>query len=105
MNDAEINNLIAMLPTNLIKEFAVQYKAPVAPGSGHSIEIKNKTCLGTISVWAAGTMDWHIFDIVTSAEILLGHSEVGDVDAVRATLFAILKEAMVRDSAASKTSD
>ncbi len=105
MNDTEINELIAKLPTNVVKEFAVQYKTPIVPGSGHSIELESKTCLGTISVWAAGTMDWHIFDIATSSEALLGHSEVRDADAVRDTLFAILDEIRSRDNAAAKTPD
>jgi hypothetical protein len=105
MNDAEITEIMAQLPTDVVNEFALQYKAPVVAGSGHSFELESKTCLGTISVWAAGTMDWHIFEIATSSESLIGHTEVRDRDAVRDALLAILGQVRGRDISDASTPD
>lgn len=100
MNDTEINEIIAELPIDIVNEFAVKHKVPVTFGSGHSVEIESKTCLGTVSVWATGMMDWHIFDITTSTEALLGYREVKDVDAVREVFLIIFDEIRCRDNVA-----
>ena len=98
MNDSEINDLISELRTDLESELSLMYKAPVTLGSGHALEVESKTCLGTISVWAAGTMDWHIFDIATSTEALLGHKEINDAEDLRSAMLAILNEIRSRDN-------
>lgn len=92
MNDAEISDLVANLPADLAEEFGIQYQAPVALGRSHSINLENQAYVGTISIWASGAMDWHIFDIVTSTESALGYHEVNEINAARNTLLTIFGE-------------
>lgn len=97
MNDIELKEVIAIVLMEAMNDLALHYKAPIVPGSCHSIELEDETCLGTISVLASGMMDWHIFDIATSAEALIGHSEVRDADAVRNKLVDLFREIRARD--------
>jgi hypothetical protein len=99
MNDLEIKELVSNLPTSVVSELTLKYKGPIALGSGHTIELESKKCLGTISVWAFGMMDWHIFDIETSKETLLGHSEAHDAYAVLDTLFMLFEQIRKHDNA------
>lgn len=92
MNDTEIKILIQDILLRAGGDFSLYYRGPIVLGGGHSLEIESKTCLGAISVWASGIMDWHVFDIATSAEVLLGCSEVKDIDAVQECFLAIFEE-------------
>jgi hypothetical protein len=92
MNDIELENLISTVIMQTTGDLALAYKAPIFVGSGHYLELESKTCLGTISFWASGMMDWHIFDIATSAETLIGQSEVRDLDEIRNKITDIFLE-------------
>jgi hypothetical protein len=97
MNDTELEKLISTVLMQATDDLALAYKAPILVGSCHSLELESKTCLGTISVWASGMMDWHIFDIATSAETLIGQSEVRDLDAVQNKIIDLFREIRVHD--------
>ena len=98
MKDTEIKILVQNLLVKLGDEFSLCYKQPIAPGSSHSIELESKTCLGTLSVWASGLMDWHIFDISTSTEVILGCGEARDITGVREKFLEILEKVRARDN-------
>ena len=97
MNDIEIKILIQNLLMTTGDEFSLCYKAPIALGSSHSLELESKTCLGTLSVWESGMMDWHIFDIATSTEVLVGCGEAQDIAGVRETFLGIFEKIRERD--------
>jgi hypothetical protein len=97
VNDTEIKTLIQNLLEIAGDEFSLCYKGPIALGSSHSLEIESKTCLGTLSVWESGMMDWHIFDIATSTEVFLGCGETRDIAGVRETFLDIFKKIREHD--------
>jgi hypothetical protein len=101
MNNSQIKDLIASILSSVEGEFTFHYKAPVVIESCHAIEIESKKCLGTISVWASGMMDWHIFDIETSTENMLGHSEINDQNDLHNVMLSIFEGIRERDK--SKT--
>jgi hypothetical protein len=97
VKDTEIKSFIQNILVSAGDEFSLCYKRPIAPGSSHSLELESKTCLGTLSVWASGLMDWHIFDIATSTEVILGCGEAKDITGVRETFLEILEKVRARD--------
>jgi membrane protease subunit (stomatin/prohibitin family) len=95
MTDINICELITTLQKEIAHHFILHYVSPIVSGSGHALEIESTNCLGTISIWAAGSMDWHIFDTETSVEAILGYLEVNDVEKLRTAILAIFSE--IRD--------
>lgn len=97
MTDAEVSSLLTELLVELGSEFHLKHRIPVVPGSGHALDLESRSCVGTISVWAAGSADWHIFDSHTAAEALLGYAEPQSVIELRGVILDVLGQVRRHD--------
>lgn len=90
MTDTEINSLLDELLVELGSEFDLKHRIPVVSGGSHALELESRSCIGTISLWTAGALDWHIFDKRTATEALLGHAEAKNVIDLRNVVLDVL---------------
>jgi len=97
MTDTELIELIENLSADDKGYFAIAYKRPSHIGGGHTLEIESPKCLGSITFWAAGSIDWHIFDIQTATECFLGECEAINVREIEVSLRALFEAIKYRD--------
>jgi hypothetical protein len=97
MTDAEITSLLVELLVELGSEFNLKHRIPSVSGGSHALELESRSCVGTISIWAAGSADWHIFDRHTAVEALLGYAEPQSIIDLRGVVLGVLGQVRRHD--------
>jgi len=97
MTEADITSFLVALLVELGSEFNLKHRIPSVSGGSHALELESRSCIGTISIWAAGAADWHIFDSHTAAEALLGYAEPRSIIELRGVVLGVLGQVRRHD--------
>lgn len=97
MTDNEIHSLLVELLVEFGSEFNLKHRIPVASGGSHALELESRSCIGTISLWAAGAADWHIFDVHSAAQALLGCAQPQSIIELRDVVLSVLDQVRRHD--------
>lgn len=97
MTDAEIHSLLADLLVKFSGEFSLKYRTPTIPGGSYALELESSSCIGTISIWATGAADWHVFNRHTAVEALLGYAESQSINDLHDVIVDLLAQVARHD--------
>lgn len=75
ISNSDIENLLSKISNDLGGRWDFEYKAPIAPESGHGLDFEDDYVLGTFVCWSSGALDWTIHDIESEKEISIGHEK------------------------------
>jgi hypothetical protein len=92
MTNLEISQLLSTILSEFESRFEMRHQPPTVAGGGHSLDVDTASCLGTISIWESGAVDWQFVDALTGAETFVGAETTDTASALRDVVLRVLQQ-------------